>query len=182
MKYFFIYLFWGFVGLAVRVSFPQVQIEWLWISLVYAQQRGGMKLCIPLLVILVLGYAAFSLAPAWQIGLPLLLGISVFELLHRHLNLPSPISTGLLLIILWVSEWILRQAPPISLQEILWGLGTVAMGVLGIPLAQAGIRRVLGKIFPVRTGIPEHQVFRFRSREEKNSSNGRRPFGFEKLG
>ncbi len=177
---------WSLLALTLALAFPGIRLDWLALLSAAAFARAGFFFAFFTAAILAWIFSTFSLVPAWQLLIPLGLGLAAFYYLNRRLNAEGSAAPVLLFLLLGFDGLLLN---------LFSGAGWSSWGPWGMDLIWAGITWVCGVlIFPQmrrlagamlvwifsRLKRPRQVSFLRSATERKTGHYGRRPFGLEK--
>lgn len=187
MKSFLKYFCYGILGLILRLRFPTLPIEWLAVVAAYAYLERGLDFSLLLMLALSIVYAGFSLAPAWQIFLPIGIALTCFRLLQANFNMMSFGGFFLLLVFLAGAEWLFWGVLRIHDGDLLFPLegwlqisATTLTGIFILPLLRRLLQILLGSLPRPRRRMGELPWYKAKFKRGGEGGPLRKPFGFEK--
>lgn len=188
MKPFLKYIFLGFIGLVLQVSFPQLQLNWLvlWAALAFGERGLGFALLVS--GVLALVTSSSSVVDPLFLFLPLATGMLSFPFFSRFISFPPTVLRFGLVLYLCLNTWIFEMAGSyvrgtsylFTMREVLWVLATAAVGAFVLPVLLGLLARV-ARALPFgsrRTG--ELDYFRARRQNLAETRTLRKPFGLQK--
>jgi len=182
------YTTYGLLGLALRLVFPEIPVEWMIITLAYAYFSKGLSFTLGLCGVLSLFYSAFSSIPLWQWALPAVLGLLTFLPLRHSLTFQGYWGLAWLTGQLWLADFLFW-----NLYTLVGGFGgfrsfwawmglpaTLGVGILLLPVFCILLQQISRRI--PRPRRPMRELPRYSAQNKKDSSLAtvRKPFGFEK--
>lgn len=148
VKRFLFFVAGGCVALTLAMAFPGLRFDWLAILAGAAYFGGGFLFAAAVTSALSLLFAGFSLHPAWQLALPLLLGLGFFSFGNDKLKMTGMPARGVLLALLILLDLlVVGEGARLSVSEGVWSLASWLTGMLA-PGAVGALGRRLAAFLP----------------------------------
>ncbi len=167
----------GCLGLSLNLAFPSLPLNWLVIVLASCWTDAGKKTSILLAAVLTIFYSAYSLTPAWQIFLPLFLGLLTFDRINRNLSMEPSLGRVFLIAYLLGLEGLFLKL--FQWKDVFWAVATILVGSVLLPAMIIALGWVFSRLPLLKSRIGERDFVKFQHQMGR-PHRSRRPFGLEK--